>query len=186
MSRVFVNFVVYQVAWFACVLGAAQGLPGLGIAVTTVAIAIHLALVQTPGRDAVLILVIAAIGGLWESLLVGSGLLEYPSGMVLPWLAPAWIIAMWAGFATTLHVSMRWLLGRWWLAALFGAIGGPAAFYAGMRLGAVTFPDPVTALAVLAVGWAILMPLAAWIAVKLDAPGEGGVGGIALAASPTQ
>jgi hypothetical protein len=69
---------------------------------------------------------------------------------------------------------MRWLLGRWWLASLFGAIGGPLAFYAGMRLGAVSFPDPIAALAVLAVGWAVLMPLTAWIAVKLEADPQAG------------
>lgn len=177
MSPVLVNFIAYQVAWFACVLGGAHGLPWVGVGVTAVAIAIHLALVPTPGRDALLILAVAAVGALWDGLLVGFGLLEYPSGLVLPWLAPVWIIAMWAGFATTLHVSMRWLLGRWWLATLFGALGGPLAYYAGMRLGAVYFPDPVAALVVLAGGWAILMPLACWLAIRLDAdpPGLGEV-----------
>ncbi|WP_236848801.1 DUF2878 domain-containing protein [Candidatus Thiodictyon syntrophicum] len=168
MSRVLLNFVAYQIAWFACVLGGAHQLPWVGVAVTAVAVAIHLVLVPAPGRDALLILTVAAIGALWDGLLVGLGILEYPSGVVLPWLAPVWIIAMWAGFATTLHVSLRWLLGRWRLATLFGALGGPLAYYAGMRLGAVNFPDPVVALAVLAGGWSILMPLACWIAIKLD------------------
>jgi hypothetical protein len=174
VSRVLINFVAYQVAWLACVLGGANGLPWAGVAVTAVAVAIHLVLVRSPGRDAVLILAVAAIGAVWDGLLAGLGLLQYPSGMVLPWLAPVWIIALWAGLATTLHVSLRWLLGRWRLAALFGAVGGPLAFYAGMRLGAVSFPDPVAALLALAVGWSVLMPLACWIAVKLDAdsPGE--------------
>ncbi|WP_295607628.1 DUF2878 domain-containing protein, partial [uncultured Lamprocystis sp.] len=168
-SRVIVNFVAYQVAWFACVLGGAHGLPWVGVAVTAAAVVILLVGSPAPWRDAALITAVAAIGALWDGLLAGLGLLVYPSGMILPWLAPVWIIAMWAGFATTFYVSMRWLLGRWWLASLFGAIGGPLAFYAGMRLGAVSFPNPVAALAVLAVGWAVLMPLTAWIAVKLEA-----------------
>ncbi|HYN77500.1 MAG TPA: DUF2878 domain-containing protein [Lamprocystis sp. (in: g-proteobacteria)] len=186
MSHTVINFLAYQISWFAAVLGGANGLPWAGVAVTAAAIGLHLALARSPGREAVLILAITTIGALWESLMVVFGLLEYPSGMVLPWLAPAWIIAMWAGFATTLTVSMRWLLGRWRLAALFGAIGGPLAFYAGMRLGAVSFPDPAVSLAVLAVGWALLMPLAAWIAVKVDAPGGGASGDIDFAASPTR
>ena len=168
MSRVVVNFVAYQIAWLACVLGGAHALPWLGVAITAVAVAIHLALVSTPGRDALLILAVAAIGAFWDGLLAGLGLLQYPSGMVLPWLAPVWIIALWAGFATLLPVSLRWLLGRGWLAALFGAVGGPLAYYAGMKLGAVSFPDPVAAFAALAGGWAILTPLACWIALKLD------------------
>jgi fucose 4-O-acetylase-like acetyltransferase len=101
------------------------------------------------------------------------GLLEYPSGMILPWLAPVWIIALWAGFATLLPVSLRWLLGRWRTAALFGAVGGPLAYYAGMKLGAVSFPDPVVALAALAGGWAVLTPLTCWIALKLSADPPG-------------
>ena len=168
MSRVLVNFVAYQVAWFACVLGGAHALPWLGVAVTAAAVAIHLFLVPAPGRNAFLILTIAAIGALWDGLLAGLGLLEYPSGMVLHWLAPVWIIAMWAGFATLLPVSLHWLLGRWRLAIVFGAVGGPLAYYAGMRLGAVNFPDPVAALVALAGGWSILMPLACWIALRLD------------------
>ena len=168
MSRVAANFVLYQIAWFACVLGGAHGLPWVGVAVTAGAIAIHLAAAPSPRRDGALILSVAGIGALWDGLLVGLGLLQYPSGMILPWLAPVWIIAMWAGFATTLPLSLRWLLGRWRLAALFGALGGPLAFYAGMKLGAVAFPDPIAALATLAVGWAILMPGICWIALKLS------------------
>jgi hypothetical protein len=166
--RVLINFVAYQIAWFACVLGGAHDLPWVGVAVTAVAVAIHLALVPSPARDALLILAVAAIGALWDGLLAGFGLLEYPSGMILPWLAPVWIIAMWAGFATLLHVALRWLLPYRWLAALLGAVGGPLAYYAGMRLGAVNFPDPVAALAVLAAGWSVLMPLGCWLALKLD------------------
>jgi hypothetical protein len=164
-----VNFVAYQVAWFACVLGGANAMPWLGVAVTAAAVAIHLALTPAPGRDALLILTVATIGALWDGLLAGLGLLEYSSGMMLPWLAPVWIIAMWAGFATLLPVALRWLLERRRLAALFGAVGGPLAYYAGMRLGAVNFPDPVAALAALAGGWSILMPLGCWITLKLDA-----------------
>jgi hypothetical protein len=169
VSRVLVNFIAYQVAWFACVLGGANAWPWVGVAVTAVAVAIHLFLSPAPGRDAVLILAVAAIGALWDGLLVGLGLLAYPSGMVLPWLAPVWIVALWAGFATLLPVSLRWLLGRWRLAMLFGAIGGPLAYFAGMKLGAVSFPNPIAALAALAGGWAVLTPLACWIAFKLDA-----------------
>jgi hypothetical protein len=167
--RIAVNIVAYQVAWLACVLGGAKDLPWVGVVVTAVAIAIQLMLTPTPGRDAILILTVATIGALWDGLLVRLGLLEYPSGMILPWLAPVWIIALWAGFATILPVSLRWLLGRWPLAALFGALGGPLAYYAGMKLGAVSFPDPVAALTALGVGWAILTPLVCWLAVKLDA-----------------
>jgi hypothetical protein len=109
-----------------------------------------------------------ALGTVWDSLLVAFGWLHYPSGQFAAWLAPYWIIALWALFATTLNVSLRWLRERHAVAAIFGAIGGPLAFYAGHRLGAVEIPDMVTTLGLLALGWAALTPALLLFARRLD------------------
>jgi len=52
--------------------------------------------------------------------------------------------------ATTLNVSMAWLRGRYALAAIFGAFGGPLAYYSGAKLGAMTRLPDSTGLIVLA------------------------------------
>jgi hypothetical protein len=174
MRRLIINLVLFQIAWLACVLGAAHGLAWAGIAVAAGVIVIHLSQSQLPGREAVLILVVALIGALWDGLLVRFGFLEYPTGTPLPWLPPLWIVAMWAAFATTLGVGLSWLRGRWGLATLFGAVGGPLAFYAGHALGAVTFPDTLVAMAVLAGGWSFLMPLILWLSVSIEGARGGG------------
>lgn len=171
MLRLILNLVAFQIGWFACVLGGAQGLPWLGVGVVALVVALHLWMSSAPAREALLILIIGTLGALWDGLLVRFGFLQYPSGMILPWLAPVWIIAMWASFATTLNVSLAWLKGRWSLAILFGAIGGPLAYYAGHRLGGVDFPDLILGLAVLAGGWSFLMPLSAWIAREINGAG---------------
>jgi hypothetical protein len=75
-------------------------------------------------------------------------------------------------FATTLNVSLRWLKGRWVLAALLGGSAGPLSFYAGHRLGGVAFADPVYSLTVLGLGWAVLMPLLLWLGGRLDGLGH--------------
>jgi hypothetical protein len=168
MPRILVNLIAFQVGWLACVLGGAHGWPWLGVAAMAVVAAIHLAASAAPGREAVLMLSLGVIGALWDGLLVRLGFLEYPSGMILPWLAPVWIIAMWVGFATTLNVSLGWLRGRWYWALLTGAVAGPLAYWAGMKLGGVHFPDPVASLAVLAGGWSFLMPFASWLALRLS------------------
>ena len=80
---------------------------------------------------------------------------------------------MWALFATTLNLALRWLKGRPLLASVFGALGGPLAYYAGERLGAVEMPHQASALLALAAGWAVLMPLLTVIARRyngFDAP----------------
>jgi hypothetical protein len=108
------------------------------------------------------------IGLAWENLLSLSGLIVYPSGQPFGILAPVWIVAMWPLLAITLNVSLRWLKGLPAAAVLFGALGGPLAFFAGERLGAAVFPDPYLAMAALAAGWAILFPLLMRLAARHD------------------
>lgn len=168
MSRILVNLVAFQLGWLACVLGGAHGRPWLGVAVMALVAALHLVTAATPAREGLLLVLVACLGALWDGLLVRLGFLEYPSGMILPWLAPVWIIAMWAGFSTTLNVSLGWLRGRWYWALGFGAVGGPLAYWVGMKLGGVHFPDTVAALAVLAGGWSFLMPFVSWLALRLS------------------
>lgn len=168
MTRILVNLIAFQIAWFASVLGGANALPWLGVIVTAVVVAVHLYQSARPGPEALMLLIVGIIGTFWDSLLVRLGFLAYPSGMLAPWLAPVWIIAMWVAFATTLNVSLAWLRKNWYLACVLGALGGPLAYYAGYRLGGVEFPDTLVALSVLAAGWFFLMPLSALIAGRLD------------------
>jgi hypothetical protein len=171
MQRLIVNLVAFQVGWFACVLGGAHQLPWLGVGVVSAVVALHLALSSNPIREAILLLLVGVLGAFWDGLLVRFGFLEYPSGMIQPWLAPVWIIAMWVSFATILNVSLWWLKGRWYLASLLGAIGGPLAYFAGYKLGAVQFPDFLVAMTVLAGGWSFLMPMSLWLARRFDGAG---------------
>jgi hypothetical protein len=71
-------------------------------------------------------------------------------------------------FATTLNVSLIWLRQRWFLAAMLGAIAGPVSFFLGHRLGGVEFSQPWTSLLILALGWAVLMPLLMALAERFD------------------
>lgn len=153
-----VNIVIYQLGWFACILGAANEAPLTGVVFVAAAVAYHLYRAEDPRAETWLILVAASTGAVWDSLLVAAGLLVYPSGTLIEGAAPYWIVALWVIFATTFNVSLRWFKQHLWLAALFGAVGGPLAFLAGERLGGVVFTDYPLALTALALGWALLMP----------------------------
>jgi len=166
--KIFLNFIAFQVAWFACVLGGANDRALVGTLVVGAVIGLHLALAQRPLPEALLIAVAAVIGLIWDSWLVALGLMSYPTGNIAPGLAPYWIVAMWALFATALNLSMAWLKGRPWLAALFGAVGGPLAYLAGERLGGLQMPDPVVALGAQALGWAVLLPMLTRLATRLN------------------
>lgn len=163
-----VNFFALEIAWFACVLGGASDRGLLGTMVAGAVIGLHLYLAQRPRSEVVLIVAAALIGLAWDSVLVAFGLFSYPTGNFAPGFAPYWIVAMWAVFATSLNLSLSWLKGRWFLAVLVGLVGGPLSYLAGERLGGVQMSDPVLALGAQAVGWAVLLPLLAYLATRLN------------------
>jgi hypothetical protein len=166
--RIVLNFIAFQAAWFACVLGGANDRALVGTMVVAAVIGLHLALAQRPRPEALLIAVAAVIGLVWDSWLVAFGLMSYTTGNLAPGVAPYWIVAMWALFATSLNLSMAWLKGRPWLAALFGAVGGPLAYLAGARLGGLQMSDPVLALGAQSLGWAVLLPILTRLATRLN------------------
>ena len=160
------NFIGFQIGWFACVVGAAQGYPLVAVAVASIIVILHLLRDNNLYSELCLIISAVFIGIIWESLLLASGWLAYDSSGGASIFAPIWLVAMWALFATTINHSMAWLKNRYFLALLLGAVFGPLAFIAGENLGAVVFLDRTMALTLLAVGWAVLMPLLLWLAVQ--------------------
>lgn len=172
----FVNFILFQVAWFACVLGGAHQIPWAGPVVVAVVAAYDVSRAPDPKAELSLLAIAAGIGLMFDSALAATGWLSYPSGQWHPLLAPYWMVALWVAFATTLNVSMNWLKGRRLLAFVFGAVGGPLAYLAGSKLGGVTFHDPVMALTALALGWAIITPVLVQTAQRLNGRPSNGRG----------
>jgi hypothetical protein len=168
MMKTATNFISFQLGWFACVLGAANGMPWVGPAVCVPIIALHLATAERPGPEIKLMAAALLIGLVMDSFLVISGWLAYGNGMLVDGMAPYWILAIWVLFASTLNVSMSWLRGRYVLASVFGAIGGPLSYLAGARLGAVELVNAQAALLALGVIWAVTMPVLMRLAEKFD------------------
>ena len=162
------NLVIFDIAWFASVTGGAQEMPWLGPLAVVFALTLHLRTATNPMEEVLLILSCAIIGTFFDSLLVASGWVTYKAGLFSDFLAPFWIITMWMLFATTLNVSMRWLRGKPWLAAVFGLVGGPISYLTGDKLGGIVLSNQLAALVALAIGWAIMMPMLMWLSENLD------------------
>jgi len=111
---------------------------------------------------------IGALGTLWDVLPAATGLIEYRSGVAALSGVPYWIAALWLAFATTLNVSLRWLRERPLIAALAGAVAGPACYGTAATLGALTLTEPRQALAAQAAAWSLLLPAALAIAARYD------------------
>ncbi|MEP7313882.1 MAG: DUF2878 domain-containing protein [Pseudomonadota bacterium] len=162
------NIAAFQLGWFACVLGGAWQHAWAGSLIALAAILLHLWMARHRIPEVKLLAFALLIGVGWESLIVSLGLMRYSSGNFLHGVAPHWILALWPLFATTLNVSLTWLRGRPWLAAVFGAVGGPLAYWSGQRLGGVQIPDLLLGLGAQCLGWAVFMPLLVWLAARYN------------------
>lgn len=151
------NILAYQAAWFGCVLGAANEVAWVGTALALALTAVHLVLTDHRRADLQLIAAAAALGFIVDSGLALSGQIGFGAGVWMEGWAPYWMTALWGAFATTLRHSMRWVMGRRGVAVILGAVGGPIAYFAGVRLGALQIATPEIALPLIAIAWAAAM-----------------------------
>jgi hypothetical protein len=145
----FINIGINQVIWFLCVLGGNAGaLFALPLLVLNVFLSPHKRVdLQMIG---LLLLIGVAIDGILQA--IGFINFTWPGFPI-----PLWLAVIWGALAALPHHSLAWMKKRMLLAALFGALGGPLAYWAGVRLGAATFHWPLlSSLAFLSVVWALL------------------------------
>ena len=166
--KLVVNIILYQIGWFACVLGAAYGYPWIAPVALIVIVGWHLQRAQQPMKELALVITAAVLGALFDTLLVQTGWIRFDTGVLIEGTTAYWMVALWAIFATTLNVSLRSLRSRPWISALLGAIGGPIAYYAGVRLGALEFTTTAAALGAIGIGWAALSTILFTAALRLD------------------
>jgi len=166
LTRKAINVVLFQAAWFAAVLGAAGGVFWLGPLAMIPTLAIHLALQEDRIGEIKLLLAAGMLGVLFDTAFVAGGVFTPLQHLFPRPISPPWMICLWLNFAATLNVSMAWLRGRYLLAALFGAIGGPLAYYSGAKLGATEALPTSTGMLLLAIGWGIMTPLLVRVAKK--------------------
>lgn len=159
---------LFQISWFACVIGAGKQLPWLGVAVVLVFTAWHLISATKPQAEIILLLIALIVGGLFDQAMQSTGLIRYQAHGWSDALTPAWILALWLAFTSTLNVSLRWMRGKWLVAILFGMIGGPLAYMGAEKLGAATLTNMPASYVALALGWAALTPILVLISQKFD------------------
>lgn len=159
------NIVIYQLIWFVAVIGG-ESLTWLAM----VLIILHFYLTPIPKTDMILVLLVLFIGALIDGTLRLSGFFIFAEDRFpIPW----WLGCIWMGLATVFNHSLEWLKNRLWLAALLGAIGGPAAYIAGGRFGAAEFSLPLPwSIVVLAIIWGFLVPGLVWLSRKIVIVGD--------------
>lgn len=158
---VLVNAVAYQLVWLACVAGTAAGATWVGPIAALLFAVLMLGFGGKRRADLRALVVVLPVGIALDSAFATSGWLSYVAGWSgLPGLAPAWIVAIWAGFALTLNHSLLFLSGRPLLAAALGLVGGPLAYSAARGFDVVSYGAPAASvLLALGLAWAAALPL---------------------------
>lgn len=167
-SRIMLNFAIYQTNWLICVIGQ-DSLLWLALLL----IGCHFLISPVPGKDLVMMLVITTCGMALDGTLKAIGFFSFPSDF---WPIPLWLMVLWMTLALLPHHSLHWLKGRWRLSASLAALGGPLAYWGGVRLEAAVFNwSLVASIFLLAILWACFWPLMMFIASrtlpKVNQPG---------------
>lgn len=153
MPRLIANALLFQLGWFACVLGG----DGPWLLVVGAALAVHLFWVSSWAREGKLLISVLLFGSAVDSFLMHLGAFDFGEPRTL---IPLWLALLWLLLGTTLNHCLAWSAQPWWRASLLGAIGAPLAYYAGAELGGVGLPlGTVPTLGLLAVIWALVLPV---------------------------
>lgn len=155
------NAVGYQTVWLISIAGAGRGSAIAGPLVASAFVVLVLAFGGKHRADLRLIPLALLAGLLIDSAWIGMGWLHYSAPWPSAQFAPAWIIGIWVSFVLTLNHSFAFLKGRYGLAAVFGAVGGPLAYWGASRgLGAVHFDAPAASVLIgLGTVWTAMIPL---------------------------
>jgi hypothetical protein len=148
------NFVGFQLLWFSLIVFGNQALY-----LFLILIGLHLYFLKRPLKELTLILIVASLGALADSVLAIFGVFIFtPIAHILP--IPLWLLALWVAFAATLNHSLSYLQQRPFIAAVVGAIGGPMSYFAGTQLGGIRFGlDSGVTWFILASLWLVLLPV---------------------------
>ncbi len=162
-----VNAGLFQVTWFACVLGGASGSNLWGAAALLGMLAFS-ARGQTLRADLAMAALAAAVGFGLDTLWIHLGVLDYHGAAV----APLWIVLLWVAVALSLNHSLAMFQPRPLLGGLLAAACAPLSYLGGARLGGVIIPDPQL-LAVIGGVWFVVFAVGFYAAARATRRREG-------------
>lgn len=160
-----INFLWFQAIWWLVVLLQTQS-----VAFVVMLLILWFLISPTKLADAKLMVLMALIGSIVDSILIGVGLFTFTVpfslfGMAAEWLIPLWLMLLWAAFAGTLNHSLAMFKNQLFAGSIIGALCAPLSYLAGAKFGAVNLGlSSLTAYFLLSAVWFFLFPISAVIA----------------------
>ena len=164
-----IDFVIFQIAWFGCVLATLSPFPQLLpiLVLLLVLVRTHF----TRGLTQIIPFTAACLvmGVVGDASLVYLGLLSfepYPSLFG----SPLWMVALWLNFGLMLRPLFTWFLDHSLRAVIGFSLGGVVAYYSGQKLGVLTLPIDLQSHIGVAVEWAIAGLVLRFLHIKFPIP----------------
>jgi hypothetical protein len=171
--RLFLNILVFQTAWWACIAGVGRGLEIPALLYGLVLAGLHLRFAHQPQQEAKLAALALLLGIAADTLLQTTSVISF-YGWALGPLSPFWLWLLWVLFAMTLNTSLKFLQSHTlWLSVAAGLVFGPLTYYAGAQLGAASFDNTPVHLGALAITWGLTLPVLVYAAKHFFTPPKG-------------
>jgi len=162
VKKILINLALFQIGWIVCVLGGNL----YAVLFTLLALCLHQWLVLSDRVEWKLIIIVVAIGCLWDFTMTQTGVIQFAD--TSPLGIPLWLVCLWLLFATTFMHGLFWLNRHLWLAVIFAAVLGPASYWLGANLTEAELGLPLmTSLLIMALGWGLLFPFGIYYAGRL-------------------
>ncbi|MFW2533334.1 MULTISPECIES: DUF2878 domain-containing protein [unclassified Legionella] len=154
MIRQLWQFVFFQIQWWCCLLSTVSPhYHDLFLLALVLAVYDACRHFKTPARW-LLFLLIASLGLINDTLLMHVNILYFFDDSLL--IIPPWLLVLWLCFGGW-FLKADWINNNYFLMALLGALGGPLSYFAGFKLGAISFPQPLLlTMIILSVDWLLL------------------------------
>ncbi len=136
--NIFIDFILFQLAWFACIFSSLSPLPLLLPFIGSVPVLIRSIYTQGIFMLTPFFLSCLIMGLIGDACLVFFGFIQfsdYPSIMGVPY----WMLLLWFNFGLMLRPVFEWFLNARWRCFLGFSMGGGLAYYSGHKLGVLHF-----------------------------------------------
>ncbi len=170
-----INMAFFQLAWPACVVGAAYGMIWPSVALVGLFAAWQLHPRNAHPNDRWLVLVFIATGLILDSVWIQNDVLQYNAAWPSEATTPLWLLMLWVALALSVNHSMRYFRQHWLRWSILLCFASPFSYWMAARLGAVEWlaPDWVVVL-LLGPGWAIVVGALFALAKRMAGSNEAG------------
>lgn len=154
-----INFILFQLLWVACVLGADNQTIWPALSIILIMLVIFLLPAIRAKNDFIFILTCLVLGFILDSSLAYFNFIDYSFNYGFSRIAPLWILFLWVGFALTLNHSMAWIFNNAKLGYLLMALGPPLSYISAGKLGAVSINNMLLTSLLVSLSWMLVFKI---------------------------